>query len=176
MNIKSKLGIAVLVTAGILAGAAGCPAESDSSTDDKARKQRDDKAKSVILCGQPNDGLECRNLAEKKRRDEDPNRISYVYELSWTGEFIGYYVVKGKVSSNQSQMGPMDSVLEYGCSSCTGGYGNVVVEAPGDDGSYGPNEDGIFFFTVDGNKITWNGMYQQSDKPLAIKAPLLYNG
>jgi len=25
------------------------------------------------------------------------------------------------------------------------------------------------------HKITWNGMYQQSDKPLDIKVPLLYS-
>lgn len=172
--MNKKIGFAIAgVLAAVFLGAGSCDA-STNPTDDAARKARDDKAKSVVLCGAKNEGLECHNLAEKKRRDEDPTRISYVYELSWTGEFIGYYVVKGKVSSNQSQAGPMDQVLEYGCSSCSGGYGNVVVEAPGDDGSYGPNEDGIFFFTPDGNKITWNGMYQQSDKPLNIKVPLLY--
>ena len=40
----------------------------------------------------------------------------------------------------------------------------ALGEAPGDDGSYGPNEDGIFFFATDGTKITWNGLYQQTDR------------
>jgi hypothetical protein len=173
MKFSKKLGVAILgVVAAVALGA--CTSTPENKPDDAARAARDAKANSVVPCGSKNESLECRNLAEKKRRDEDPTRISYVYEMSWTGEFIGYFVVKGKVSSNQSQMGPMDQVLEYGCRSCNGGYGNVVVEAPGDDGSYGPNEDGIFFFTTDGNKITWNGMYQQSDKPLNIKVPQLY--
>lgn len=169
-KVTSVVGGLVIVT---LLGAGSCD-DTGSTSDNKARAQRDQKSATVVLCGSQGEGQECKNLAEKKRRDEDPNRITYVYTMSWTGEFIGYYVVKGKVSSNQSQMGPMDQVLEYGCSNCTGGYGNVVVEAPGDDGSYGPNEDGIFFFCTDGTKITWNGLYQQSDRPLAIKVPLLY--
>lgn len=173
MNKKKIALIGAGVLAAVFLGAGSCDAQSNA-TDDKARAARDAKSNSTVLCGEPKQSLECVNLAEKKRRDEDPTRITYVYTLSWTGEFIGYYVAKGKVSSNQSQMGPMDQVLEYGCRNCSGGFGNVVVEAPGDDGSYGPNEDGVFFFTPDGNKITWNGMYQQSDKPLSIKVPLLY--
>lgn len=145
----------------------------DSPGSDKAQQQRADKAASVVLCGEKGESQECINLKKKFQRDNDPNRVTYVYLMSWTGEFIGYYVAKGKVSSNQSQMGPMDQSMKlcgWGDGSCYG-----VVEAPGDDGSFGPNEDGIFFFTADDTKITWNGMYQQSDKPLNIKAPLLYN-
>lgn len=164
---KYVTGIAV-AAAFLLTTASSC---DDAPSQTKAEQQREQKSAAVVLCGAKGESQECVNLRKKKERDEDPNRITYVYLMSWTGEFIGYYVVKGKVSSNQSQMGPMDQVLD-----CNDGAGcsDVVVEAPGDDGSYGPNEDGIFFFTVDDTKITWNGMYQQSDKPLNIKVPLLY--
>lgn len=169
-NIQRVVGATAVATLGlVLLGATSC---DESPATDKAQAQREAKSKSVVLCGEKGESLECRNLAAKRKRDEDPTRITYVYLLSWTGEFIGYYVAKGKVSSNQSQMGPMDTVIYDNVHSYNGG--NVVVEAPGDDGSFGPNEDGIFFFTADDNKITWNGMYQQSDYPLAIKAPLLY--
>lgn len=158
-------GFAALVAISVVL--AGC-----TSTPTKGEQARAAKEDAVVLCGQKNESQECVNLRRKFEADNQPNRITYVYLLSWTGEFIGYYVVKGKVSSNQSQMAPMDSavrICNYTDSSCF-----ALGEAPGDDGSYGPNEDGIFFFTVDGTKITWNGMYQQSDRPLAIKAPLLY--
>lgn len=147
---------------------AGC----DDVTSDKGTQARAAKEASVVLCGEKGESQECINLAKKLKRDGDPNRITYVYLLSWSGEFIGYYTVKGKVSSNQSQMAPMDSsvrICDWNSADCY-----ALGEAPGDDGSYGPNEDGIFFFTTDDTKITWNGLYQQSDRPLNIKVPLLY--
>ena len=165
-----KKAAAALAAASVLllttAGSCSTPAQ------DKATQQRNEKLASVVLCGQTGESQECINLAKKKARDENANRVTYVYLLSWTGEFIGYYVAKGKVSSNQSQMGPMDQSMKLCGYSDSGCY--AIVEAPGDDGSFGPNEDGIFFFTADDTKITWNGMYQQSDKPLNIKVPLLY--
>lgn len=165
---KKILAITAGLAAFLLLGAASCSG-SENEGERKAREAREAKAANVITCGLKGESQECINLKKKLTRDNDPARITYVYTLSWTGEFIGYYVVKGKVSSNQSQMGPMDQVMDrYNIGD------DLVLEAPGDDGSYGPNEDGIFFFTTDDNKITWNGMYQQSDKPLNIKVPLLY--
>jgi hypothetical protein len=152
----------------VLLGAAAC----DDSNSDKGAQARANKEASTVLCGSKGESQECVNLRKKFDRDNNPNRITYVYLLSWTGEFIGYYTAKGKVSSNQSQMGPMDTGVKI-CD-WNGGGCYALGEAPGDDGSYGPNEDGIFFFTTDDTKITWNGLYQQSDKPLSIKAPLLY--
>jgi len=163
--VKSLTGLGV-VAVFVVATACG------GSTSTKGEEARANKEKSVVLCGEKNESQECVNLRRKFDRDNDPNRVTYVYTFSWTGEVIGYYVVKGKVSSNQSQMAPMDSAVHictYADAACY-----ALGEAPGDDGSYGPNEDGIFFFTVDGTKVTWNGLYQQTDRPLAVKAPQLY--
>jgi hypothetical protein len=41
-------------------------------------------------------------------------------------------------------------------------------EAAGDDGSYGPNENGIFFFTTEGVMVTYSGEYVLSDGPLKL--------
>ena len=96
-----KIAITVMALAGLTFLAAGSCA---SPAQDKATQVREDKAKNVILCGEKGESQECINLRKKFQRDNEPNRISYVYTMSWTGEFIGYYVVKGKVSSNQSQI------------------------------------------------------------------------
>ena len=48
-----------------------------------------------------------------------------------------------------------------------------VVNAPGDDGSYGANESGIFFFTTEGQMVTTNLDYIWSDNPLSIDTPRL---
>jgi hypothetical protein len=119
------------------------------------------------------DSLERRNLREKLLRYNKPDKISYIYLLSDTGSVITFYPIKGKVSSNQSQMTAADIdrchvQREQGCS---------VLEGPGDDGSYGPNEDGIFFFTTENVMVTWNGKYLLADAPLKVSsAPIItYN-
>lgn len=108
---------------------------------------------------------EKRNLAERERRDEQSDRIGYVY-LSSFGQPVGYYVIKGKVSNGGSQLAPeMDMVWtckkHHGCES-------QVVDGPQDDGTYGAGDPGIFFFLVDGTKIETNYDYQWADKPIDL--------
>jgi hypothetical protein len=51
--------------------------------------------------------------------------------------------------------------------------GDVVVNAPGDDGSYGANEEGIFFFTTEGAMVTTSLDYIWADNQIAIDVPRL---
>lgn len=110
--------------------------------------------------------LERRNVRERLMRTNQPNKVGYVYLLSFSGDPLGYYVIKGKVSSTDSQMTTSNLVIDRT-------EGDVVVDAPGDDGSYGPNEPGIFFFTAEGAFVTTNLNYLYSDQPLPINAPKL---
>lgn len=114
------------------------------------------------------DSLERRNLKEKLLRYNNPSKISYIYLLSQTGGIYSFFTIKGKVSSNSSQM-TTDQLIQTKCHS-SNGCNDVTVNAPGDDGSYGPNEDGIFFFTTDGVMVTWNGPYLLTDAPLKVNA------
>lgn len=110
--------------------------------------------------------LERRNLAERLKRQADPNKIGYVYILSF-GKFIGYYTIKGKISSTDSQMTNTNQTWDCG-DSCT-----TVVDSVGDDGSFGPNEVGVFFFTQQGVMVQTNSEYVYSDQPLTIDVPNL---
>lgn len=145
----------------LVGGLAACSNSTPEAQ--KAFEDRISKASSNILCGDPKESLECKNLREKEKRNSDPNRIGYVYEVNFDGSTNGYWVVKGKVSSTQSQMGAMDMVVDV-CPLTD--YCPEIMEAPGDDGTYGPNEDGIFFFLADGTMVTYNGIYRLSDRPL----------
>jgi len=113
------------------------------------------------------DSLERRNVRERLLRTNDPTKIGYVYLLNF-GKVFGYYTVKGKVSSTQSQM-TTDQLIARPCGSCD----RYVVNAPGDDGSYGANEDGIFFFTTEGAYVTTNLDYLYADQPLPFDVPEL---
>ena len=58
---------------------------------------------------------------------------------------------------------------------CKGSQGDEyhVVNAPGDDGSYGANEAGVFFFTTEGAMVTTSLDYIVSDQPINISATKL---
>lgn len=44
------------------------------------------------------------------------------------------------------------------------------------DGSYGENDNGIFFFTPDGKYIEWTGIYLYSDIPFIVDDPVVKVG
>lgn len=161
MNRLKRCAIALTVTALALTG---CTNNNEAATN--ATKARQDKAAKVVLCGEANDSLECKNLKERERRNSQPNAIGYVYLYNFDGTVKGYFTIKGKVSSTQSQMGAMDIIAD----ACleTSDYCPEVMEAAGDDGSFGPNETGIFFFTTEGTMVTYSGEYVLSDAPLKL--------
>lgn len=112
--------------------------------------------------------LERANLRERLLRTNKADAVGYVYLLSF-GKPLGYYVIKGKVTSTQSQMTTDELVNKY----CDGGCSFQVVNAPGDDGSYGANESGIFFFLTNGQMVTTSLDYVWSDAPLPLDVPKL---
>lgn len=113
------------------------------------------------------DSLERRNLKERLLRQNDPSRVGYVYFVPF-GKFMGYWTIKGKVSSTQSQMNPADDISEDMCPyrDCSE---HVVSQSAGDDGAFGEAERGVFFFTTDGVMVQLpEDDYVYSDQPIAI--------
>lgn len=84
---------------------------------------------------------------------------------------IGSFVVDGKVSSLNSYLTPSAIDDSYGTAS--GGYTTLTTELADVDGSYGENDNGIFFFTPDGKYIEWTGTYLYSDIPFIIDNPVV---
>lgn len=114
--------------------------------------------------------LELENLRKKLLMFNEPTKLGYVYLFTPMGQLIAYLPVQGKISSTQSGMTAITSVYAGGG---TNGGGNVPVDMPADDLSYGPNEGGdagIFFFTPDGVYVNWAGPYLYTDTPLNILA------
>lgn len=83
---------------------------------------------------------------------------------------VGRFIVDGKVSSLNSYLTPsnVDSVRGGG-NACT----TVTIEMADVDGSYGENDNGIFFFTPNGNYIEWTGEYLYSDIPFEVESPVV---
>lgn len=82
---------------------------------------------------------------------------------------VGNYVIDGKVSSLNSFLTPDSEYYEYSAGE-TSKKNNWLDDV---DGSYGENDNGIFFFTTDGKYIEWTGTYIYSDIPYIVDDPIL---
>ena len=116
--------------------------------------------------------LERVNLITRLQRFNDPNKVSYIYLLSDTGQIYTFLPIKGKVSSVNSALSIGQQIVDDSYASV--GNGGQVVESPQEDGSYGENGDAIFFFTTEDIYVEWNGKYLLLDQPLQLTSqPLL---
>jgi hypothetical protein len=158
MKNLTKIVATIALTAVALTGCS-----NNSAYEERKQKQE----QSVINGGE---GLEVKNLKEKAKRENDPNATRYVY-LWVPGDAtpIGYYVIKGKVSSSGSQVGPESEIVDP----CPADYCPTVVDSSKDDGSFGAGDPGIFFFLANGTMTDTNVLYLSTDAPLKIDAPLL---
>lgn len=83
---------------------------------------------------------------------------------------VGRFIVDGKVSSLNSFLTPDSEYYEL----CYGGsYMKTNSWLADVDGSYGENDNGIFFFTPDGKYVEWTGEYLYSDIPFEIEKPIV---
>lgn len=87
--------------------------------------------------------------------------LGYITLFTENGGIVGSFVVDGKVSSLNSYLTPDSEKYAAGSYS--------VDWIPDVDGTYGKNDNGIFFFTPDGKYIEWNGKYIYSDIPMEVK-------
>ena len=93
--------------------------------------------------------------------------MGYVVLLTESGGVVGRFEVDGKVSSLNSFLTPDTTRLLNSASA------EWVADV---DGSYGENDNGIFFFTPDDRYIEWSGIYLYSDIPFEVDNPVVtYN-
>ena len=116
---------------------------------------------------------ERQTIARWYERWDRPSVVTYVYLISY-GNILGYYVCNGKPASIQSYLIP-ETHYEDG-HDLGESRGEVQVETPDIDGTYGTLNYGIRFFTAEGTAVEWGGMgatYLYSDAPLPINVPKL---
>ena len=81
---------------------------------------------------------------------------------------VNSFIVDGKVSSLNSYLSPDSEYYEYVYGGDYREYNRWLADV---DGSYGENDNGIFFFTPNGNYIEWTGEYLYSDIPFEVEKP-----
>ena len=99
--------------------------------------------------------------------------LGYIVLFTESGAIVNSFVVDGKVSSLNSYLTPDSEYYEL----VYGGTSHYTNDWLADvDGSYGTNDNGIFFFTPDGKYIEWTGTYLYSDIPFVVDAPIVQIG
>jgi hypothetical protein len=110
--------------------------------------------------------LERDNITRRTNLWNDQNKVAYIYLIDY-GKVMAFYVIKGKVSSVNSQITNPEQIASvyYGSAQ------TQVLPSPSEDGSYGTNGDAVFFFTTDGTYVEWAGHYMLADQPLQLSTP-----
>jgi len=165
-----KVAIGVVLAAVALSLAACGKSNSSVIRDSKITDQYSRALENAVPypLSQMHDSVERRNLRERLLRFNVPDKIGYIYLLGFNGNYVGYYTVNGKPSSLDSQMTATQQIVKACSSGC-----REVVTSMGDDGSFGTNEPGIFFFTTNGVLVETSMNYVYSDSPLPVNAPNL---
>lgn len=86
---------------------------------------------------------------------------------------VGSFTVDGKVSSLNSFLTPDSEFYEQRNNDTNSLYVSNNEWLADVDGSYGENDNGIFFFTTDGKYVEWTGEYLYSDIPMKIEKPVV---
>lgn len=166
--MKTRFRLAAAAFAGVLLFAAGCTDSGPVEQNDPVAQGNFNAQKKNDPIPNLNDSLERANIIEHLKRNNAPDRIRYIYLLADTGGIYAYFVIKGKVTSTGAQLTPTDDFAKP-CTSCD----RYVVQGPTDDGSYGGDEGGIYFYTDTGVEIQWNGRWLLTDVPMKIQQPSL---
>lgn len=102
--------------------------------------------------------------------------LGYIALFLENGACAGKFIVDGKISSLNSFLTPDSEYYEKNTSYSSESNSNIKSVdkysnkwLPDVDGSYGSNDNGIFFFTPDGKYVEWSGTYLYSDIPFEVK-------
>lgn len=99
--------------------------------------------------------------------------LGYIILFTESGSVVGKFIVEGKVTSLNSYLTPDSEWYEQQYWGDGDSYNGANDWLPDVDGSYGNNDDGIFFFTPDGKYIEWTGIYLYSDIPFEVEDTLV---
>lgn len=172
MKKYMTVAMMVLVACALMCTGSTCDGEKVPSSYEKEVKATEDNQQTLIKAvpaPKLKTSLERKNIARRLERINRENMTSYIYLVSY-GKVMAYYVITGKPSSLNSYMTPMEQLVGKAAGGSNGTQW-MTVEAPDQDGSYGKNVDGVFFFTTEGVYVEWKGDYLWSDQPLKITQP-----
>lgn len=138
-------------------------ARAGNSSVDSLEKQAEAAAQAAAAgTVEPN---EINNIKRRRLLNGKPGVQQYVVFLSKSGQPIDYFVVKGKCTSSTKRLTPEERLVHGDRGKA---FGDFVMKAPGEDGTFGSSSPYIYCFTVDGKYKQWSGRYYASDYPIEL--------
>lgn len=185
-NTAMKLAALIAALVIITLTFAGCDSSTSTTSGTTADKQKTINMANTLSSNQPTPydisySLERYNLIRRAywvngQREKANALVCEIekplgYIVLFAGNTIfGRFVVDGKVTSLNSYLTPDSEYYEL----CYGGSNTYKNQWLADvDGSYGENDNGIFFFTPDGKYVEWTGEYMYSDIPFTVENPVV---
>ena len=180
ITILATIAAVAIVTVGIVAGVSAwsqgnnTPDVNNVNTYAKEQAITEVNQRAMEIAEpapQLTDSTERQNLIKRLTTFNDPNKVSYIYLISY-GKVMAFYTIKGKVSSVDSMLTDPTQLVFGDGSACTASESQDNpchdVASPDLDGSYGTNGSAVFFFTTAGTYVEWNGEYMLADQPLSL--------
>jgi len=163
--LKKKLIMGLAgVLAVVLLGGGSCGSTEDIPQDDPKAASNFEAQKKNDPLPTLSDSLERANIIKHLERNNQADRVRFIYLMNDVGGVYAFYTIKGKVTSTGAQLTPTDSIVDP----CGSSYCPEVVQGPTDDGSFGGDEGGVYFFTDTGLEVQWNGKWLMFDEPMKI--------
>ena len=186
-NTTMKLAALITALVIITLTVVGCGSSSTTTTSGTtADKQKTINMANVLSSNQPTPydisySLERYNLIRRAywvngQREKANALVCEIekplgYIVLFAGNTIfGRFVVDGKVTSLNSYLTPDSEYYELVYGGTSSYKNNWLADV---DGSYGENDNGIFFFTPDGKYVEWTGEYMYSDIPFTVDNPVV---
>lgn len=165
--ISIIVALVLLATAVVMVG---CSEESDSYKED--RKIQEDimqKAQAAVPIYETQNYLSRLAINEYMKRMDTPDKLWYIYPMTESGAYIGYYISRTyPISIAVAMSNPLQKL--------SGNNGNVVVPAPGIDGVYYNGVDPSLYYFFDASTdamVLLTTDFVALDYPLDVDAPVL---
>ncbi len=162
---RNKKWAILLILPVILLAAAGCGATSTQPSEQDQVQANQQKLATAVPLPNLSNSLERTNISKRLQMFDNPNKVSYIYLVSF-GKVMAFYTIKGKVTSGGKRLTSPQQQVDS--SDCGSGNCELVMEQPELDGTYGNSAPYIFFWTTDNVYVQWSGEYMEVDQPLQL--------
>lgn len=156
-----------LLTLPLLMGADDC----DRPSMPRNKAEQEQKAERAADAIHFDENAEIDNISRRLKLTSDPGLLGYIVLFNGAGSPIRYTTVKGKVTSGSKRLTrpwAYRDVWDPDKSDPTSNSHYALVEAPGDEGTYGSSNPYIYFWTQSGQYVQWSGDYLYSDQPIRL--------
>jgi hypothetical protein len=130
------------------------------------KSTQSDKAKMAAESISFTENAEIDNIKKRLQLTSNPGLTGFVLLMNEAGQPIMYTGIKGKITSSGKRLTAPYRVVRWDKGQA---HGDKDLIAPSDEGTWGSSAPYIYFWTITGQYIQWNGKYLYSDKPFRTK-------